>query len=154
MKNLIKGTMMASLSAVFLSACNMMGGMTPASYSLGKQPSAPSTLANPVGNVAVKDSGNMRMTTAKLMGLAPNTYYVAHYHVQGTADTDPCKSTGAPIMSSKIVAMSDATGMVTLSGSVNKSEVLQATYFNVHTAKDADGTPNDAGVLCSAVKMM
>ncbi|WP_293913968.1 superoxide dismutase [Deinococcus sp.] len=142
------------MSAVLLSACNMMGTGAPASYSLSKQTSAPSTLANPVGNVAVKDSGNMRMTTAKLMGLAPNTYYVAHYHVQGTESTEPCKSNGAPLMSSKIVALSDATGMVTLSGSVNKSEVLQATYFNVHTAKNADGTPNDAGVLCSAVKMM
>lgn len=154
MKNLMNAVVTLSLGAGLLSSCNMMGGAAPASYNLGKQPSAPSTLANPVGNVAVKDSGAMRMTTAKLMGLAPNTYYVAHYHLQGTADTDPCKSNGTPIMSSKIVALSDATGMIILSGSVNKADVMQATYFNVHTAKDADGTPNDAGVLCSAVKVM
>jgi superoxide dismutase, Cu-Zn family len=153
MKNLLNGTMMMGLGALLLSACTMTGS-TPASYNLSKQTSAPSTLANPMGNAAVTDTATMRVTSAKLMGLAPNTYYVAHYHVQGTENTDPCKSNGAPIMSSKIVALSDATGMVTLSGSVKKSEVLQATYFNVHTAKDADGTPNDAGVLCSAVKMM
>ena len=123
-----------------------------ASYSLARQPAASNV--TPMGNVAVSMSGDMVMSTVKLTGLAANTYYVAHYHNQGTASTtDPCASNGQPILASKIVGMTDAGGMLSMSGSVAKSAVLQATYFNVHTAKDAEGTPADSGVACSAVKM-
>ncbi|AWN24526.1 superoxide dismutase [Deinococcus irradiatisoli] len=124
-----------------------------ASYVLGRQPAA--TNITPMGDVSVSMSGDMVMTTAKLSGLTPNTYYVAHYHTMGTASTtDPCASNGMALLSSKIVGMSDKDGMVTLSGSVLKSEILQAAYFNVHTAKDDMGTPADAGIACTAIKMM
>lgn len=152
-----------------LSACTMMTGTgtstsgttmatTPATstsmatYNFTKQP-ALSADRNPSGKVDVDTSGSMVMTTATIMGLNPNTYYVAHFHNQGTAAANPCDSGGDPIMSSKVVAQTDAAGMLVLKGSVAKTEVMKATYFNVHTSKDADGTPADAGVMCTAVKM-
>lgn len=140
---------LAALS-VALSACTMM--MAPMSYTLGKQPAG--AALNSMGTVNVSKNSSMVMTSAKVMGLAPSTYYVAHYHLQGTASTDPCASNGAPIMSSKIVGQTDASGMLTLSGNVSAADVMSATYFNIHTAKDAGGDPADAGVACTAVKMM
>lgn len=123
-----------------------------ASYVLGRQPAA--TNIAPMGNVAVKAEGDVVMTTAKLTGMAPDTYYVAHYHETGTVPTsDPCSSNGPAIMASKMVGMSDKGGMLTLMGSVAKKDIMNATYYNVHTSKDADGTPADSGVACSAVKM-
>ncbi len=172
----MKQVMMFGTGVLLLSSCSMMGmGMkdsskmnaaapsgttnvnTPvmqgtASYVLGRQPGV--TTITPMGNVAVSMSGTTIMTSAKLTGMAPDTYYVAHYHNMGTGSTtDPCASGGMALMSSKIVGMSNKDGMLTLTGSVAKSEILQATYFNVHTAKDAEGTPADAGVACSAVKI-
>ncbi|GGM17342.1 superoxide dismutase [Deinococcus aerophilus] len=136
--------------ALALSACTMMSpGMT---YTLSKQPAG--MALNSSGTVMPKMDGSMVMTTAKIMGLAPNTYYVAHYHLQGTQSTNPCDSGGAPIMASKLVGQTDASGMLMLSGSVAKADVMNATYFNVHTATGPDGTPADAGVTCTAVKMM
>ncbi len=88
------------------------------------------TTITPMGNVAVSMSGTTIMTSAKLTGMAPDTYYVAHYHNMGTGSTtDPCASGGMALMSSKIVGMSNKDGMLTLTGSVAKSEILQATYF-------------------------
>lgn len=143
-----------SLSALTLalSACSMSMMMKPMDYTLAKQPAGGAL--NSSGTVSVSKDATMVMTKAMVMGLAPNTYYVAHYHTQGTASTDPCASGGAPIMSSKIVGQTDAMGMLTLSGSVAAADVMSATYFNIHTASGADGTPADAGVSCTAVKMM
>ncbi len=134
---------------ITLSACTLMG--EPATYTLSRQPLG--MALNSSGTVTIIKSMGMVKTTATVVGLAPNTYYVGHYHLQGTAATDPCTSGGAPVMSSKAVSMSDALGNLTLSGSVNSSDVASATYFNIHTAKDATGAPADPGVTCTAVKM-
>lgn len=136
--------------ALALSACTMMGG--PATYTLNRQPAG--MALNSSGTVTVNMGSGMVMTTASVSGLAPNTYYVAHYHSQGSASSDPCLSGGPAIMSSKIVGQTDAAGMLTLSGSVAAGDVMNATYFNIHTAQGADGTPADAGVTCTSVKMM
>lgn len=132
-----------------LASCTMMLPGSP--YTLGKQPAAGDL--NPSGTVSAKTSSGMVMTEAKVMGLRPSQTYVAHYHLQGTASPNPCESGGAPIMSSTIVGTSDASGMLTLTGSVPRADVMAATYFNVHTAADAAGTPADAGVACTAVRM-
>ncbi|AWT36655.1 hypothetical protein GCM10008956_17620 [Deinococcus arenae] len=145
----MKKTLLVSALSLALGSCAMM--YAPMSYTLAKQPAGGAL--NSSGNVTVKRDGMTVMTNAMVSGLAPNTYYVAHYHVQGTASTDPCSSGGAPIMSSMIVGQSDAMGMLTLSGSVAAADVMNATYFNVHTAKDASGAPTDAGVTCTSVKM-
>ncbi|WP_216321036.1 superoxide dismutase [Deinococcus aestuarii] len=133
-----------------LGSCTMMMGGTTAT--LGKQPAA-GTLT-PSGTVMSKVSGERVMTDAKVMGLLPNQVYVAHYHNQGTASADPCSSNGPAIMSSKVVGQTDASGRLTLMGDAPRADVVSATYFNVHTASDAAGTPADAGVACAAVKMM
>ncbi|MBZ9752028.1 superoxide dismutase [Deinococcus sp. HMF7604] len=145
----MKMILAGSVLTLALSACTMMSPMT---YTLGKQPAGGAL--NSSGTVDVKKDAMMVMTSAKVMGLAPNTYYVAHYHNQGTASTDPCSSNGPAIMSSKMVAQSDSMGMLTLMGSVAASDVMSATYFNIHTASDASGTPADAGVSCTPVKIM
>lgn len=132
-----------------LASCTMMMGGTTAT--LGKQPAAGAL--TPGGTVVSKMSGGMVMTDARVMGLLPNQLYVAHYHLQGTASADPCSSGGPPIMSSKVVGTTDGGGMLMLMGSAPRADVMAATYFNVHTASDAAGTPADAGVACAAVKM-
>ncbi|GAA5513315.1 hypothetical protein Dcar01_02048 [Deinococcus carri] len=132
-----------------LASCTMMLPGSP--YTLGKQPAAGDL--NPTGTVMSKVSGDSVMTEAKVMGLKPNQNYVAHYHNQGTASTNPCSSGGPAIMSSKIVGMTDASGMLTLMGSAPRADVMNATYFNVHTASDTQGTPADPGVACTAVQM-
>lgn len=147
----MKKSLMLPAFALALASCAPMM-MAPTAYTLGKQPAG--AALNLMGTVNVSKNASMVMTNARVMGLAPNTYYVAHYHLQGTASTEPCASNGAPIMSSAIVGRTDASGMLTLSGSVNAADVMSATYFNVHTASGADGTPADAGVACTAVKMM
>ncbi|WP_420596086.1 superoxide dismutase [Deinococcus sp.] len=176
----MKKTMMFGLGILLLSSCATMAGKemkdgamadgamadkagAPASYVLQRQPAADTKTAdglaaNPVGNAEVTTTADTVSTTTKLTGMLPNTYYVAHFHVMGTDNNsgeadpnDPCKSNGDPILSSKMVAQSDAGGAVTLTGSVAKADVLKATYYNVHTSKDAEGTPADPGVACSAV---
>ncbi|GMA13966.1 superoxide dismutase [Deinococcus metallilatus] len=132
-----------------LASCTMMLPGSP--YTLGKQPAAGDL--NPSGTVTGRVSGDTVMTQAQVMGLKPNQYYVAHYHNQGTASADPCSSGGPAIMSSKIVGMTDAGGRLTLMGSAPRADVMNATYFNIHTASDAQGTPADPGVACTAVKM-
>lgn len=132
-----------------LGSCAMM--YAPMTYTLAKQPAGGAL--NSSGTVTVKRDGMTVMTSAMVSGLAPNTYYVGHYHMQGTPNTDPCSSGGAPIMSSKVVGMTDAMGMLNMSGSASASDVMNATYFNIHTASDAAGTPADAGVTCTSVKM-
>lgn len=147
MKNILA---LSALTLALASCAPMM--MAPMSYTLAKQPAGGAL--NSSGTVSVSKDATMVMTNAKVMGLAPSTYYVAHYHVQGTASTDPCTSAGAPIMSSKMVGQTDAMGMLTLNGSVAAADVMNATYYNIHTATGADGTPADAGVSCTSVKMM
>ncbi|GGO24212.1 superoxide dismutase [Deinococcus humi] len=144
----MKSILMLPALAVALSACTMMSGNM-MSYTLTKQPAG--MALNSSGTVTPTTSGTMVMTTAKVMGLAPSTYYVAHYHVMGTMSTDPCASGGAPILASKIVGQTDATGMLSLSGSVEKSAIMDAKYFNIHTATGPDGTPADAGVACTPI---
>ncbi len=130
-------------------------GTTSGNYTFTKQPTAPAGIT-PTGQLALNvsggGSGNDSIDTlATLSGLAPNTYYVAHYHVQGTASADPCTSNGAPIMATAIVGRSSDTGTLTLRKTVDQATVKSATYFNVHTAADASGTPADAGVACTPV---
>ena len=136
------------LAVVALASCAPM--MAPA-YTLAPQASAPAGIA-PVGTVSASRMDATTSITAKLSGLAANTYYVAHYHTMGTASTDPCKSGGPPIMSSMMVGQTDASGALTLSGSVPTADIAGATYYNVHTAKDSKGTPADGGVACTPVK--
>ncbi|WP_034386409.1 hypothetical protein [Deinococcus sp. YIM 77859] len=133
-----------------LASCTMTLPGSP--YTLGKQPAAGDL--NPAGTVTGRVSGNTVMTEARVMGLKPNQYYVAHYHLQGSASSDPCQSGGPPIMSSKIVGQTDASGMLVLSGMAPHADVMNATYFNIHTASDAQGTPADAGVACTPVRVM
>lgn len=135
-----------------LASCTMMLPGSP--YTLGKQPAADTRGINPSGTVRASLSGDMVTTEARVMGLAPNQFYVAHYHLQGTASPNPCASGGAPILSTTMVGRSDASGMLTLSRSVPRADVMNATYYNVHTAADATGTPADPGVACTAVRMM
>ena len=92
----MKTILMLPALAVALSACTMMSGNMKA-YTLSKQPAG--MALNSSGTVTPKMDGGMVMTTAKVMGLAPSTYYVAHYHVMGTMSTDPCASGGAPYVS-------------------------------------------------------
>lgn len=146
----MKNILMLPALAVALSACTMMSGNM-MSYTLAKQPAG--MALNSSGTVMPKVDGGMVMTTARVMGLAPNTYYVAHYHLMGTKSADPCASDGAPIIASKIVGQTDATGMVNLSGSVAKSAIMDAKYFNIHTATGPDGTPADPGVSCTAINV-
>lgn len=146
----MKNILMLPALAVALSACTMMSGNM-MSYTLAKQPDG--MALNSSGTVMPKMDGTTVMTTAKVMGLAPSTYYVAHYHLMGTKSADPCASGGDPIMASKIVGQTDATGMLSLSGSVDKAAIMDAKYFNIHTATGPDGTPADAGVTCTAINV-
>ncbi|WP_407569055.1 superoxide dismutase [Deinococcus altitudinis] len=169
MKNNI---ILLSVGALALASCApMMANSTTLPYTLSAQDS-PSTamssnpmstsnataIIKPVGGITVTNataSGSApatTSTTAKLTGLLPNTYYVAHYHLMGAASTSPCRSGGALIKSSMLVGQSDASGALTLSGSVPTNDLTNATYFNVHTASDAMGTPADAGISCTPIK--
>ncbi|OLV20001.1 superoxide dismutase [Deinococcus marmoris] len=146
----MKNILILPVMALALSSCSMMAGnMMMKPYTLAKQPAGMALASS--GTVESKMSGTMVMTTAKVTGLAPSTYYVAHYHLMGTKSANPCESGGDAILASKIVGQTDATGMVTLSGSVEKSVIMDAKYFNIHTASGADGTPADAGVSCTAI---
>ena len=141
--------LLLSLGTLALSSCATL--MTaPAAYSFKPQPTAPAGVT-PSGSATVRKTSDNTMTTINLSGLAANTYYVAHYHRQGTASEDPCLSGGVPIMASKMVGMSDGVGMATLSGSVMNTAIDGATYLNVHTASDSAGTPADSGVACTPV---
>ena len=136
-----------SVAALALSACAPM--LAPG-YTLVLQAAAPAGTA-PVGTVSVTRSQATTSTTARVTGLAANTYYVAHYHTMGAASSDPCKSGGLLIMSSMMIGQTDAAGALTLAGTVATSDIAGATYFNVHTAKDSVGTPADGGVACARV---
>lgn len=120
-------------------------------FQLTKQAAAPVTLDSN-STVTRTASTSTVNTVAVVRGLVPNTYYVAHYHLQGTANTNPCISNGPALMPSKIVGRSDATGNLRLEGNVALADVREATYFNVHTAVNAAGDPADAGVACAAVQ--
>lgn len=144
----MKTILMLPALAAALSACTMMSGNM-MSHTLSKQPAG--MALNSSGTVMPKMEGSMVMTTAKVMGLAPSTYYVAHYHLMGTKSAKPCDSGGDAILPSKIVGQTDAAGMLSLNGSVEKSVIMNATYFNIHTATGPDGTPADAGVTCTAI---
>ncbi|CAM3892257.1 hypothetical protein [Deinococcus frigens] len=146
----MKNILILPAMALALSSCSMMAGnMMMKPHMLSKQPAGMALASS--GTVTPKMSGTMVMTTAKLMGLAPSTYYVAHYHLMGTKSANPCASGGDAILASKIVGQTDAAGMVTLSGSVDKTVIMNAKYFNVHTATGPDGTPADAGVSCTSL---
>jgi len=142
--------MLSAAAAVALSSCSLIDRSVGTNYTLGKQPAAADL--TPVGGVNVRRS-DMVMTAARVTGLKADTYYVAHYHVQGTASADPCKSGGAPIMASMIVGKTDSSGYLALNGEVAANVVTAATYFNIHTATGADGTPADAGVACTGVRL-
>jgi len=132
-----------------LGSCSLITAGSP--YTLGKQPAAGEL--NPSGTVTAERSAYTVMTDARASGLRPNQVYVAHYHLQGTAGAPPCESGGPPILSSKMVGTTDANGVLTMSGRVPSGDVLAATYYNIHTAADAEGTPADPGVACTAVKL-
>lgn len=120
-------------------------------FQLTKQGVAPATL-DPNSTVTRTASTTTVNTVAVVRGLVPNTFYVAHYHLQGTANTNPCISNGPALMPSKIVGRTDATGNLRLEGNVALADVREATYFNVHTAVNAAGDPADGGVACAAVQ--
>lgn len=147
----MKNLMLMSVAALALASCAPMMSPT-TSLSFAPQPTAPSGVV-PKGNAAITKTATTTNTSVMLTGLAANTYYVGHYHLQGGANpSDPCKSAGPAIMSSKIVGQTDATGALMMNGSVATADITNATYFNVHTAKDAMGTPDDDGVACSPLK--
>ncbi len=143
----MKNLMLLALGTVALASCAPM--MAPA-YTLTPQSGAPAGIT-PVGTVSASKDATTTTTTAKVSGLAANTYYVAHYHKMGMANTDPCRSAGPLIMSSMIVGQTDAGGTLTLTGSVATADIASATYFNIHTSKDSMGTPGDGGVTCTSV---
>lgn len=147
----MKNLLLVGISAVTLAACAPTMDGTGRTLTLNRQASAPAGIT-PTGSVTINMGTTTTMTTAKLSGLQPSTYYVAHYHLQGTASTDPCSSGGPPIMSTKMVGMTDAMGMLTMSSNVPSADVASATYYNVHTASDANGTPADPGVACTSIK--
>ncbi|ADV66662.1 superoxide dismutase [Deinococcus maricopensis] len=147
----MKHLIITAASALLLAACAPTMNGTGRTLILNRQASAPQAVM-PVGNVTINMTDSTTTTTTTISGLQPNTYYVAHYHLQGDASSDPCTSAGAPIMSTKIVGMTDNTGRLTASGSAANTDVANATYFNVHTASDPNGTPADAGVACVAIK--
>lgn len=132
-----------------LASCTMMLPGSP--YTLGKQPAAGDL--NPTGTLSATDSSAAVKTEARVMGLKPNQYYVAHYHLMGRASTDPCSSGGAPLMSTTMVGMTDANGMLVLNRDVPRNDAMSASYYNIHTASDASGTPADGGVACTPVKL-
>lgn len=141
------GTLMVSGSTSPMYGMTMMGGaMT--DMAAGSTAASGTTMAG--GSMM---AGGYTNTMAKITGLKPATYYVAHFHVQGTASTNPCSSNGAPIISTATVGQTDASGTLMLSRSVSKADTMNATYWNVHTAADASGTPADAGVACTAVSV-
>lgn len=149
MKSFPTNKLLLAALPLALASCTMMLPGSP--YTLGKQPAAGEL--TPAGTVQATDSSTAVRTEARVSGLKPNQYYVAHYHVLGRASTDPCLSGGAPIMSTKMVGMTDASGMLTISASTPRDDTMQAAYYNIHTASDAEGTPADAGVACTAVKL-
>lgn len=171
MKNNI---ILLSVGAFALASCApMMANSTTLPYTLSPQESAATAMSSnpmsgsngsatalikPVGGISVTNAAATASTvattstTVKLSGLLPNTYYVAHYHLMGSASTSACRSGGALIKSSMLVGQSDATGALTLGGSVPTNDLTNATYFNVHTASDAMGTPADAGISCTPIK--
>ena len=144
-------TLLLALGVFALSACAPMMGT--GAYTFTPQPAAPSGIV-PVGSASISESAGTTNTVIHLSGLAANTPYVGHYHTMGSASTSPCASAGPAIMESKMVGMTDASGMLTLSGSVADSFVMNATYLNVHTASDTSGTPADDGVACTPIKAM
>jgi|GEM_PF-2171892 len=174
----MKNIFLLSVSALALASCAPMmatSANTTTPYTLQPQQSATTAVATgtdgmtmaggtgpaitPVGTISVTNAAATSSaaattsTTAKLTGLKPSTYYVAHYHLQGGASPDACRSGGDPIKSSMLVGMSDASGALTLSGSVPTTDIANATYFNVHTASDSMGTPADGGISCTPVKI-
>ena len=60
-----------STTALALSACSMSMMARPMDYTLAKQPAG--NALNSSGTVTVNKSSSMVMTTAKVMGMAPNT---------------------------------------------------------------------------------
>ena len=121
-------------------------------YQVSKQPGAPAGVA-PAGTVKITQGGNGNTRTdVDLRGLRPNTYYVAHYHLQGSKSSAPCASDGQALIATKIVGQTDADGALGMGGSVSSDVIAQATYFNIHTATGPDGTPADAGVACTSLK--
>lgn len=145
----MKGVLSAAALSAALASCTMLG--QPAKYTLIRQPAG--MALNSSGSVTVTRNADTVATSATVMGLAPNTSYVAHYHLQGSASANPCDSNGAPIMSSKMVGRSDAAGMLSLNGNVPSADVADATYYNIHTAKSDQGEPADPGVTCTPVQM-
>ena len=143
----MKNLTLLALGAVALASCAPM--MAPV-YTLAPQSGAPAGVS-PVGTVAASKDASTTTTTARVTGLAANTFYVAHYHKMGTASTDPCKSGGPLIASSTMIGQTDASGALTLTGSVATADIASATYYNVHTSSDGVGTPADGGVACTAV---
>ncbi len=121
-------------------------------YQVTQQPTAPANVT-PVGTVRVSQTpdGNTK-SDVSLTNLMPGTFYVAHYHLQGTAGTDPCASGGDPILSSKIVGQTDTQGALTMSGTVPTANIANATYFNIHTATGPDGATADPGVACTPLR--
>lgn len=148
----MKTRFLLALSLPFaLASCTTT--MLPGSpYSLGKQPAADAKGLNPSGTVRATIAGDQLRTEAQVTGLAPNQDYVAHYHKQGNESTTPCASNGEAILSSTLRGKSDASGRLTLSGNVARNDVMNATYFNIHTA-NASGAPADLGVACTSVRM-
>ncbi|AFZ67316.1 hypothetical protein [Deinococcus peraridilitoris] len=145
----MKKLLMGALGVALLGACAPTSQM---SFAVSKQEGMMTEL-NATGTVtrAMRFDG-FTNSSATVAGLRPNTFYVSHYHVQGDANKPPCLSGGAPIVSTTMVGRTDATGNLVLSGSHATSEVEKGTYFNIHTARDASGTPADGGVTCANLR--
>lgn len=83
-----------------------------------------------------------RATTLTASGLKPNTSYLAHYHIMGTASTDACKSAGDVLNGTIGTAMtSDANGALTLRGLQNTAALTGAAYINIHEAATPSVVP-------------
>ena len=114
-------------------------------------PAAPTPGTAPGGAIAggTVESPAATATTTDTAGAAPATNTAAQ--PAAVPAVNPCQSNGAPIMESKMVAQAGADGKVTLEGFVATALIQDATYLNVHTASDFNGTPADSGVVCTPV---
>lgn len=90
----------------------------------------------------VRLSDGTTATTLTLSGLTPNTQYVAHYHSQGQASTNPCQSNG-PIVGGTIGApvTTDAQGRATMRDLDETATIESGTYINVHLAASLSTIP-------------
>ena len=143
-----KAVLMALIGSLALASCNTKDtpdiSGTSKTVAFKAMLPADATYKSSAGTAKYVDlTGDDRRTTLTATGLKPNTSYLAHYHLMGTADaTDACKSSGAVVSGVIGTAMtSDANGAVTLKGFQSTASLKDAKYINIHEAADLSIVP-------------